>query len=453
MWQYPCKTDWYCISYVHPLDVDAWTILKWSLTHLKRFWIWLDPFVFHCAVKYGLMHPIWGCLTCWVHPAWGCLTCIAHLLVKYGLVHPAWGCLTCVAYLVCTRVMWMHNCLNMILELSWRISNLIEPACFLLCCETWTGASHLRMSDLLGASCIRMSDLLGVFVLLLSLKTVLSSVVLLMLELLEILSLDTVLSSVVWLLPELLFICIPIPMRMTSLFCTFFIIARGALLVFLCSKILLNSSQSISLHLSMISFDSFMSCQFSFNLTTFFSWLIMSLPCDLLPSSFLFDFFCLSCHFVSIWQFSCHGWLLPPCNSCGLMTCCLSAFCLSFNSTLKKGISPPARPDLLLLGSNTHLASSWRMLKKCVAYGIKCIFGLRNIYRRWLNLSTQHMQTRSNTKKPRCWTHNGSTIRPPSHIFAAWWIISQSGGYQRWLPQTAYQPECVCDWVSTKWLW
>ncbi len=61
---------------------------------------------------------------------------------------------------------------------------------------------------------------------------------------------------------------------------------NGAVVVFSCSKILFNSSWSISLHSSMLSFDSFFS---------FLSQLIvdlndvMSLPCDLLPSIFLFE--------------------------------------------------------------------------------------------------------------------------------------------------------------------
>jgi hypothetical protein len=84
----------------------------------------------------------------------------------------------------------------------------------------------------------------------------------------------------------LLFICIPIPMRMTSLCCPFFMIACQAVVVFLSSKTLFDSSWSISLHSSMLSFDSFFS---------FLSQLIvdlndlMSLPCDLLPSSFMFE--------------------------------------------------------------------------------------------------------------------------------------------------------------------
>ncbi len=74
-------------------------------------------------------------------------------------------------------------------------------------------------------------------------------------------------------------------MRLTLLCWPFFIIARQAVVVFLSSKILFDSSSSISLHSSMLSFDSFFS---------FLSQLIVdlndlvSLPCDLLPSGFLF---------------------------------------------------------------------------------------------------------------------------------------------------------------------
>ena len=112
------------------------------------------------------------------------------------------------------------------------------------------------------------------------------------------------------LLPELLLICIPIPMRMTSLCCPFFIIARQAVVVFSSSKILFDSSWSISLHSSMLLFDSFFS---------FLSKLIVDLN-DLMP--------------------------LPYC----LVTCCLLAFCLSFDLTSKKGFHLP--PDLTCYGSN-----------------------------------------------------------------------------------------------------
>jgi hypothetical protein len=105
-------------------------------------------------------------------------------------------------------------------------------------------------------------------------------------------------------------------MRMTLLCCPFFIIAHQAVVVFLSSKILFDSSWSISLHSLMLSFDS------SFS---FLSQLIvdsndsMSLPCHLLPSGFLFE--------------------------------------LRFN--IKERISPPARPDLLWSKQvQTCLASS-----------------------------------------------------------------------------------------------
>ncbi len=83
--------------------------------------------------------------------------------------------------------------------------------------------------------------MLGVLLMpwLLSSETVLSSLVLLMLELVVILSLEIVLSSLVRLLLES---CILIPMRKA---CPF-IIVHGAVLVFLSFKILLNSSQSFS---------------------------------------------------------------------------------------------------------------------------------------------------------------------------------------------------------------
>ncbi len=71
-----------------------------------------------------------------------------------------------------------------------------------------------------------------------------------------------------------------------------------------------------------------------------------------------------------------------------------------------------------------------------------------------LNANTCRPSTRkSSTRKSSPWTHNSSTIRPLSHIFTAWRFTSQSGGYQRCFPGTAYQPGCICDQVSTKWLW
>ncbi len=84
-----------------------------------------------------------------------------------------------------------------------------------------------------------------------------------------------------------------------------------------------------------------------------------------------------------------------------------------------------------------------------------CVFGLRNVRRRLLNLWTQHMQTRYNksiTRKFGRWTHNGSSIRPPSHIFRTWQFKGQSGGYQRRFSQNPSQPGCICHQISTKWL-
>ena len=75
-------------------------------------------------------------------------------------------------------------------------------------------------------------------------------------------------------------------MRMALLCCPFFIIEHRAVVVFLSSKILFDSSQSISLHSSMLSFDSFLSFlpQLIVDLND-----LMSLPCDLLPSGYLFE--------------------------------------------------------------------------------------------------------------------------------------------------------------------
>ncbi len=80
----------------------------------------------------------------------------------------------------------------------------------------------------------------------------------------------------------------------------------------------------------------------------------------------------------------------------------------------------------------------------------------------WTNKSLQKMVESLNTthadpvqesptqKKCSHWTHNGSSIRPPSHIFRTWQSKSQSGGYQRRLSWAASQPGCICHQISVQ---